>query len=110
MPSAPAIRYPYLTLKKRIIKTKTKDTLFAAIIGRLCKKIPYIIHRNKPAPMIRNIKREMSLVSFIFQDFINWGTSDVVVSMAATNPMIVIPSHCIIDIITLALIGGPQTK
>src|SRR5208337_4422222 len=101
-PSA-AIRYPYLTLKKRIIKTKVKDTPFAAIIGRLCRKKPYLIHRNKPAPMKINIKREMSLVSFSFQVFINWGTNDEVVNTAATNPIIVIPSNCIVHIITYAL-------
>ncbi len=50
--------------------------------------------------MKRNIKREMSLVSFSFHDFITWGTNDVVVSTAAVNPISVIPSHCITDIIT----------
>lgn len=92
--------YPYLTLKKRIIKTKVKDTPFAAMIGRLCRKKPYIIHSNKPTPMKINIKREISLVSFNFQVFINWGTNDDVVSTAAANPISVIPSNCILDIIT----------
>src|SRR5208337_166007 len=99
-PSA-AIRYPYLTLKKRIIKTKVKDTPFAAIIGSLCRKKPYIIHRNKPTPMKINIKREMSLVSFSFHDFITWGTNDVVVNTAAANPISVIQSNCILYIIII---------
>ena len=67
--------------------------LFAATISMLCIKKPYTIQRNKPAPMIRNIKKDMSLVSFILQDFISWGTRDVVVSMAATNPISVIPQY-----------------
>ena len=53
--------------------------------------------------MITNIKREMSLVSFSFQVFITWGTNDEVVNTAATNPISVIPSNCMVHIITYAL-------
>jgi len=58
--------------------------------------------------MITNIKREMSLVSFSFHDFINWGTNDVVVSTAAANPISVIPSGCIIRYYNLCTISRQE--
>jgi hypothetical protein len=99
-----AVRYPYLTLKKRITKTKTKDTLLAAIRGKLCIRNPYTIQRNIPAPIIRNIKREMSLASFILHNFMTCGNNDAVVSTAATNPISVIPSGSIMKYYNSCLI------
>ncbi len=60
---------------------------FATIKGNWKINIPYINQKTTPVIKIKNIKRDMSFVLFVFQALIAWGTKAIVVQKPAKKPI-----------------------
>lgn len=71
-----------------IERVNRKVMPLAKIMGSSPIKIPYTNHKKRLTEKTKKVANERSFVCLVLNTFITCGKNDIVVNVAATNPMI----------------------